>query len=200
MSLIPALRKQRQADLCEFKASLVYRASSRISRATQRNPVSNKQISKQTKNWKKWCIRQTKTWRDERDGWVRMALTVQAWGSHFTFLAPMSKQGRAVSANDTSTGEVETGGYLEFARPCPSNWWASVSRRDPVSKAKAETEDTQWRLLASACVHTTAHTWTYAHVTLDMKTTDLGIIPTDALEDISMKLLPEVVPYLCSRT
>jgi hypothetical protein len=53
MSLIPALRKQRQADLCEFKASLVYRASSRISRATQRNPVSNKQISKQTKNWKK---------------------------------------------------------------------------------------------------------------------------------------------------
>jgi hypothetical protein len=29
MPLIPALRKQRQADLCEFKASLVYRASFR---------------------------------------------------------------------------------------------------------------------------------------------------------------------------
>jgi hypothetical protein len=38
--LIPALRRQRQADLCEFKASLVCRASSRTSRATQRgNPV-----------------------------------------------------------------------------------------------------------------------------------------------------------------
>jgi hypothetical protein len=37
--LIPALRRQRQADLCEFEASLVYRVSSRT---TQKNPVSNK--------------------------------------------------------------------------------------------------------------------------------------------------------------
>jgi hypothetical protein len=36
--LIPALRGQRQADLCE--ASLLYRVSSRTGRATQRNPVS----------------------------------------------------------------------------------------------------------------------------------------------------------------
>ncbi|EGV97840.1 hypothetical protein I79_014050 [Cricetulus griseus] len=37
--LIPALRRQRQADLCEFKASLVSRVSARIgSKATQRNP------------------------------------------------------------------------------------------------------------------------------------------------------------------
>ena len=35
MPLIPALRRQRQIDLCEFKASLVYRVSSR----TERNPV-----------------------------------------------------------------------------------------------------------------------------------------------------------------
>ena len=40
MPLIPALRRQRQVDLCEFEASLVYRASSRTVRAvTQRNPV-----------------------------------------------------------------------------------------------------------------------------------------------------------------
>jgi hypothetical protein len=40
--LIPALKRQRQrqADLCEFEASLVYRASSRTARATQRNPIS----------------------------------------------------------------------------------------------------------------------------------------------------------------
>jgi hypothetical protein len=31
--------RQRQVDLCEFEASLVYRASSRIAKATQRNLV-----------------------------------------------------------------------------------------------------------------------------------------------------------------
>lgn len=39
--------RQRQADLCGFKGSLVYTASSRIARATNRNPVSEK---KRTKN------------------------------------------------------------------------------------------------------------------------------------------------------
>jgi hypothetical protein len=42
MSLIPALRKQRQVDLCEFKASLVYRASFRTARATQKKPCLEK--------------------------------------------------------------------------------------------------------------------------------------------------------------
>jgi hypothetical protein len=45
--LIPALRRQRQAECNEFKASLVYRVSSRTARVTQRNPVSKK--TKQTK-------------------------------------------------------------------------------------------------------------------------------------------------------
>jgi hypothetical protein len=38
----PALgrQRQRQMGLCEFKASLVYIASSRTARATQRYPVS----------------------------------------------------------------------------------------------------------------------------------------------------------------
>ena len=47
MNLIPALRKQRQVDFCEFKASLVYRVSSRTARTvSQRNPVSkNKQTN-----------------------------------------------------------------------------------------------------------------------------------------------------------
>jgi hypothetical protein len=38
-------RQRRQADLCEFKASLIYRVSFRTDRATKRNPVSN-QINK----------------------------------------------------------------------------------------------------------------------------------------------------------
>ena len=38
MPLIPALRRQRQTDLCE--SSLVYKASFRTARAKKRNPVS----------------------------------------------------------------------------------------------------------------------------------------------------------------
>jgi hypothetical protein len=37
--LISALRRQRLTDLCEFKASLVYRARSETAKATQRKPV-----------------------------------------------------------------------------------------------------------------------------------------------------------------
>ena len=40
MPLVPTLRRQRQVDLCQFEASLVYRVSSRAARTTQRNPVS----------------------------------------------------------------------------------------------------------------------------------------------------------------
>ena len=39
MTLIPTLRRQRQADLCEFEARLVYRVSFRAVRAIQRKPV-----------------------------------------------------------------------------------------------------------------------------------------------------------------
>jgi hypothetical protein len=42
MSLIPALRRQRQTDPCEFKVSLVYRLGFRTARTVQRNPVSKK--------------------------------------------------------------------------------------------------------------------------------------------------------------
>jgi hypothetical protein len=40
MPLIPALGRQRQADFSEFKASLIYKVSSRTAKAIQRNPVS----------------------------------------------------------------------------------------------------------------------------------------------------------------
>jgi hypothetical protein len=42
---IPALGRQMQADFWKFKASLVYRVSSRTAMATQKNPVlkTNKQ-------------------------------------------------------------------------------------------------------------------------------------------------------------
>ena len=37
--IILALGMQRQVDDCEFEASLIYRVSSRTTKATQRNPV-----------------------------------------------------------------------------------------------------------------------------------------------------------------
>jgi hypothetical protein len=40
--LIPALKRERQSDLCEFKVSLVYSMNSRTARAvTQRNPPNS---------------------------------------------------------------------------------------------------------------------------------------------------------------
>ena len=40
--LIPALRRQRQQDHCEFEASMVYRVSYTAARGTQRNPDSKR--------------------------------------------------------------------------------------------------------------------------------------------------------------
>jgi hypothetical protein len=53
MPLISALRRQRQADLCEFKTNLVCKASSRIPGLRK----ENKQTNKQTKN----LVSKTKT-------------------------------------------------------------------------------------------------------------------------------------------
>jgi hypothetical protein len=52
MPLIPALGRQRQR-ISEFKASLVYKVSSRTARATQKNPVSKKTKKKKEKRKKK---------------------------------------------------------------------------------------------------------------------------------------------------
>jgi hypothetical protein len=55
MPLVPVLRRQRQVDLCEFKANLVYRESSGIARAAQRNPIWKK-ASKQTNKQKQYQL------------------------------------------------------------------------------------------------------------------------------------------------
>jgi hypothetical protein len=57
--LIPALERQRQADLCEYEASLVCKVSSRTVRTTQRKTKPN-----QTKP------NQNKTQRTSRDWYV----------------------------------------------------------------------------------------------------------------------------------
>ena len=55
MPLIPALKRQRQVDLCEFEASLVYIVSSRIARTvSQRNPVSKNKTKQKKKNRDAW--------------------------------------------------------------------------------------------------------------------------------------------------
>ena len=52
MPLIPALGRQRQVDLSELEASLVYKASSRTARATHRNRVSENRKQNKTKQKK----------------------------------------------------------------------------------------------------------------------------------------------------
>jgi hypothetical protein len=46
-----ALGRQRQMDLCEFEASLVYKASSRTARAMQTNLASKQNKTKQNKSF-----------------------------------------------------------------------------------------------------------------------------------------------------
>jgi hypothetical protein len=51
--LQPQHAGKRQVGLCEFEASLVYRVSSRIARATERNPVLGEEQSKESKKKEK---------------------------------------------------------------------------------------------------------------------------------------------------
>jgi hypothetical protein len=51
--LIPALGGGRGRQISEFKASLVYRVSSRTARTTQRNPISKNQKQNKTKQQNK---------------------------------------------------------------------------------------------------------------------------------------------------
>lgn len=47
--MIPALRRQRLVNLCEFKVSVVHKESSKAARVTQRNLVRENKIQNQTK-------------------------------------------------------------------------------------------------------------------------------------------------------
>jgi hypothetical protein len=46
---MPALRWQRQVNLCEFETNLVYRVTSRTARNTHRNPVLKKSTEEKEK-------------------------------------------------------------------------------------------------------------------------------------------------------
>jgi hypothetical protein len=48
MPLIPALRRQRQARISEFEASLVYKVSSRTARAAEKPCLEKRKTNKQT--------------------------------------------------------------------------------------------------------------------------------------------------------
>lgn len=52
---------RRQVDVCEFKASLIYRVSARTVRATQKNPIS-KRITKNPNKVKKNVFSTVKGW------------------------------------------------------------------------------------------------------------------------------------------
>ena len=62
--MTPVLGRQRQGNLCEAQASLVYRVSSRIAKATQRKPVLKTTTTTTTK---KGQNKQNKTQRTEKE-------------------------------------------------------------------------------------------------------------------------------------
>jgi hypothetical protein len=67
--LISAPRRQRQAHLCEFKASLVYRMNSRTAKVTQRNPIlKTKEEEDEEKEERKKERRKRKRKRRKRRG------------------------------------------------------------------------------------------------------------------------------------
>jgi hypothetical protein len=106
MPLTSAPRRQKQAHLCDFEASLVYRVRSRTARATQRNPVSKNQKpeTKQTENqdevekgrWK-WSVRWCLTEHLWRTAYSRCLAGLQA--RFFLRLAHKEKEGSALLGN-----------------------------------------------------------------------------------------------------
>ena len=74
MPSIPALWRQRQANLCEFKVSLVYRVSTRIARDTWRHPVLEKLKKKKEKKEKRKKRREEKRREKISEGGLRILL------------------------------------------------------------------------------------------------------------------------------
>ena len=91
--LIPVFRRQRQVDLYELEASLVYRVSSRTARVTQRNPVSrrglrrSKSRSEKRKSKRNCCrIQVSHGWMASRwgaDNFLLMPFSPSPFLSHF---------------------------------------------------------------------------------------------------------------------
>jgi hypothetical protein len=67
MPSIPAPRRQKQVDVSEFKASMIYRAYSRIARVTQRNCLEKNLKTKVCQKFKVFLG--YRAWRPER--WLR---------------------------------------------------------------------------------------------------------------------------------
>ena len=74
--------RQRQVDLCEFEASLLYRVSSRTARATQRSTVSktNKQTKQNISQSPTNQSKQTKTKQNKLWEWWQMDKKGLFWG------------------------------------------------------------------------------------------------------------------------
>lgn len=76
--MVPVLGRHRQADPCEFKASLGYKVSCRTARATQRSPV----LRDQNPNLTKQNQKQTKKQNPNKTGfweWVVVQNTCLIW-------------------------------------------------------------------------------------------------------------------------
>jgi hypothetical protein len=93
MPLIPALGSQRQEDLWEFKASLVYRASSRTARATQKPYFKKKKKNKRRRRRKRcrWRRRKRCRWRKQVEE-ETLSVAESGGAGHFMFSTSLGHQ------------------------------------------------------------------------------------------------------------
>jgi hypothetical protein len=77
MSLIPTPKKQRQVDLYEFEANLVYRASSRTTRATRKNIVSKKTKAQNQKPKTKTKTNQSTKKQKNKQTEIKLSIVLQ---------------------------------------------------------------------------------------------------------------------------
>ena len=71
LSLIPALRKRRQVDLCEFKNSLAFKVSSRTDFKATEKPYLEKQEKRKRK------LKKKETFGEHDDDSVSKVLTLK---------------------------------------------------------------------------------------------------------------------------
>jgi len=96
----PSTQRQKQVDLCEFKASLVYRVTSRTARATQRSPVKKERRGEERRGRKRSPLRTHNSlcsarlgienlarWRDEKGQAVVVTFCVLSTSSSAAFLS-----------------------------------------------------------------------------------------------------------------
>jgi hypothetical protein len=115
MPLIPALRKQRQADLSEFEAIMVYRVSSKDSKGCTEKPFLKKKKKKKYHKLENYilqvCYIKIRI-RGRRDGSAVMSTACSSRRPEFNFQQPHVDLQPSVMGSNASCVSEESNGIL----------------------------------------------------------------------------------------